>query len=63
MKQPFSKNISIAEPFHLDYVIHFYIPEKGLSGPVFTIKILVADYSQILLLGRLLKYYLAIFQI
>ena len=45
MKQPFSKNISIAEPFHLDYIIHFYIPKKGLSGPVFTIKILLADIA------------------
>ena len=42
IKPPFSTNFCIAEPSNLDYVIHFYKPKKGLSGPVFTIKILVA---------------------
>ena len=33
-----------AEPFNLDYVIYFYIPnKKGLSSPVFTVKILVVQ--------------------
>ena len=44
MKQySFSTNFCIVEPFNLDYVIYFYIPTKGLTSPVFTIKILVAE--------------------
>ena len=39
----FSTNFHVAEPFNLDYVIHFYISQKGLSCPVFTIKILVVE--------------------
>ena len=39
----FSTNFHIAEPFNLDYVIHFYKPKKGLRSPVFTIKILMAE--------------------
>ena len=33
----------ITEPSNLDYVIHFHIPKKGLSSPVFTITILVVE--------------------
>ena len=39
----FFTNFLIAEPFHLDYVIHFYIPKKGLSSSAFSIKILVIE--------------------
>ena len=45
MKQcSFSTNFHTAELFDLDYVIHFYIPKKGLGSPVFNIKILVVKY-------------------
>ena len=45
MKQcSFSTNFRIAEPFNLDYVIHFYILNTGLSSPVFPINILVVEY-------------------
>ena len=44
MKQSsFSTNFRIAEPSNLNYVIHFCKPKKGLSSPVFTIEILVAE--------------------
>ena len=44
MKQSsLSTNFRIEEPFNLDYVIHFYIYEKGLSSPVCTIKVLMAE--------------------
>ena len=44
MKQySFSTNFCIVEPFNWNYVIYFYIPKKGLTSPVFTIKILVAE--------------------
>ena len=36
----FSTNFRIADLFNLDYVVHFHIPEKELSSPVFTIKVL-----------------------
>ena len=35
--------LHMAELFNLNYVMHFYIPKKGLSSPVFTIKNLVAE--------------------
>ena len=44
MKQSsISTDFRIAEPFNLDYVIHSYQPKIGLSSPVFTMKILVAE--------------------
>ena len=44
MKQcSFSTNFCIAESVNLDCIIHIYIPKKGLSSPVFTIKILVVE--------------------
>ena len=39
----FPTNFRVAKPFNLDYVIHFYKPKKGLTSPVFIIKILVAE--------------------
>ena len=52
MKQSFSTNFRIAESSNLDYVIHFCKPERGLSGPVFTIKILVAEIFDCYLAGN-----------
>ena len=44
MKQSsFSTNFGIAEPFNLDYVIHFKKHKKLLSSAAFTIKILVVE--------------------
>ena len=42
-KSSFSTNFRIAEPFNLDYVVHFYKRKNGLICPVFTIKVLVAE--------------------
>ena len=44
MKQcSFSTNFDIAESFNLNSGINFHIPKKGLSSPVFTIKILAVE--------------------
>ena len=42
-RSSFSTNFRIVEPFNMDYVMHFYKPKKGLSSPVFSIKVLVAE--------------------
>ena len=43
VQSSFNTKFRIAEPFSLDYVLHFCKTKKGISSLAFTVKILLAE--------------------